>query len=249
MAVKKGKLGAGKSGFDMPVDAPLYAKPPIDYRDVHAISVTYETDQDAACAMLPEGLEIDAPALASVNFIRYPFSTLGPYSEVILGIHCLFGGEQRFYIPHIVLDSDVPLAAGREIWGYPKKLAHITVETEGSDDLLWGRMERPRGNPICSAGVRPEKALPVTGHSTDGYSMALRVIPSPEEGAPPSLAELIDVHSTTTVKAHWQGPGWVEFHSHSDVDPWHRLPVKRVVAATYRINDMILGFGKVVRRY
>ena len=169
---------------------------------------------------------------------------------MILGIPCLFAGQPRFYIPHIDLDSVIPLAAGREIWGYPKKLAAITIETDvAGNDILWGRMERPAGNPICSAGVRPERPLPVTGETTEGYSMGLRVIPSPEEDKPPSLAELVDVHSKTTIKAHWQGPGWVEFHNHSELDPWYRLEVKRIVSATYRINDMTLGFGRVVKSY
>lgn len=79
--------------------------------------------------------------------------------------------------------------------------------------------------------------------------MALRVIPSPADGEKPSLAELIDTHSVNTVKAEWQGPGWIEFHNHSVVDPWYKLKVKTVVSASYRISDMILGFGRVVKRY
>ena len=76
--MKEGRLGKKGFGYDMPVDAPLYARPPIDYRDVHAIAVTYETDEEAVLDLLPEGLTIEGPALASVSFIQYPFSTLGP---------------------------------------------------------------------------------------------------------------------------------------------------------------------------
>lgn len=246
---QEGRLTADKFGYATPVDAPLYAKPPIYYRDVHTITVAYETDLDAALDLLPAGLEIEPPAIASVLFIKYPFSTLGPYLETILGIACTFEGEPRVYIPHIVLNSEVPLAAGREIWGYPKKLAEITIETEAPMDVLFGKMERPRGNLIVSAGVRPETPVEISGEPEEGYSMALRVIPSPTDGEKPSLAELIDTHSVNTVKAEWQGPGWIEFHNHSDVDPWYKLKVKTVVSASYRISDMILGFGRVVKRY
>ncbi len=79
--------------------------------------------------------------------------------------------------------------------------------------------------------------------------MSLRLIPSPVEGAKPSLAELIETHSVSTTKQQWSGPGWAEFHSHSQVDPWHKLKVKEVVNANYRIYDMVLGFGRVVRTY
>lgn len=246
---QEGRLTADKFGFATPVDAPLYAKPPIQYRDVHAISVVYETDMDAALDLLPEGLVIEPPALATVLFIHYPFSTLGPYDEVILSISCTFEGAARSYIPHIVVNSEMPLAAGREIWGFPKKLADITVETEAATDLLSGKMERPSGHLICSAGIRPETSLQVNGEPQEGHSLALRVIPSPVEGAKPSLAELVETHSVSTTKQAWTGPGWVEFHSHSQVDPWHKLRVKEVVTANYRISDMTLGFGRVVRTY
>ena len=99
----------------MPVDAPLYHKPPIHYRHVQTIAVMYETDREAALDLLPEGLMLVEPAIATLLFIRYPYSTLGPYEEAILGISCTWDGEPRFYIPHIVVNSDVPQVAGREI--------------------------------------------------------------------------------------------------------------------------------------
>ena len=131
----EGRLNPLDSGYDMPVDAPLFAKPPIHYRDVHAIQITYETDLDAALDLLPQGLEIESPATATILFINYPFSTLGPYNEVILVINCLYNGQPTGYIPHIVVDNEVPLAAGREIWGYPKKLAKIEIETGEPMDI------------------------------------------------------------------------------------------------------------------
>lgn len=238
------------NGYDMPVDAPLYAKPPIHYRDVNAISISYETDLDAALDLLPQGLEIEAPAIATLMFIQYPFSTLGPYNEVILSINCSYDGQPTNYIPHIVVDNEVPLAAGREIWGYPKKLANIEVELSAPVDVLWGKMERPSGNTICSGGIRPERPVEFSTEPTDNYGMALRLIPSPVDGASkPSIAELLRVHHVATVKEEWEGPGWVEYHTHSDVDPWHKLKVKEVVGATYRISDMILGLAEIVKTY
>lgn len=247
--MREGRFKANKFGYDMPADAPLYSKPPIYYRDMRSISVAYETDLDAALDLLPEGLELEPPAIATVMFVRYPFSTAGPYLETILGIACEYDGTPGLYIPHIVLDSDAPMAAGREIYGYPKKLAHIEIDLESSTDVFSCRMERPRGNLICSGGVRPEWPITVSGEASDGYSMALRVIPSPEKDAAPSLAELIRIHTTNTVKEEWEGTGWLEFHTHSDLDPWHKLKVTDVVDVRYRVADMVLGYGEIIRRY
>ena len=242
----EGRLTKEKFGYDMPVDAPLYHKPPIYYRNVQTIGVTYETDREAALDLLPEGLTLTEPATATLLFIRYPYSTLGPYEEVILGIPCIWDGAPKFYIPHIVVNSDIPQAAGREVWGYPKKMATITLETEG--DIMWGKMERPAGNLICSAGVKPETPIE-EGRGGGLGSLSLRVIPSPEEGAPPSLAQLIEVPPNSTVLESWSGPGWAQYHCESALDPWHRLSIKRVLGASYRVYHQELGYGRIIKTY
>jgi len=245
---REGRLTKDKFGYGMPVDAPLYAKPPIYYQNMKTISITYRTDPEAAIEMLPEGLMLPEPAVAVLLFIFYPFSTLGPYEEVILGLPCFWKGQPKFYIPHIVVNSDIPQVAGREIWGYPKKMATITIETEG--DIIWGKMERPAGHLICSAGIRPEIPVKVNQNTVGGGGVSLRVIPSPEEGASPSLAELIEIPSRNfELLESWTGPGWAQFHSDSDIDPWHKLPIQKIVNAEYRIANQELGYGKIIKKY
>lgn len=241
----EGRLTKDKFGYGMPVDAPLFAKPPIYYKYAETISVTYETDKEAALDLLPEGLILLEPATAVLIFAKYPFSTLGPYEETILCILCLRNNEIKAYIPHIVVNNDVPQAAGREIWGYPKKIAKITITKEY--DLITGKMERPENNLICSAGIRPE--TPVKQDQNSIGILSLRVIPSPEEGAPPSIAELIEVPQNIEVLESWSGPGWAQFHSKSELDPWHKLSVKKVLDANYRIYHSILEYGKVIKKY
>jgi acetoacetate decarboxylase len=244
---KKGRLTKERFGYGMPVDAPLFARPPIYYRDVEAISLTYETEEEAAADILPEGLELTTPATATVIIVRYPFSTLGPYEEAILGLSCTFNGDTKFYIAHIVVNTDIPLAAGREIWGYPKKFAHITLQKEG--DLVIGTMERPKGNRICTGIIRPERPLPPAGPVRGGGSLSLRVIPSPDGSDKPSLAELIEVPGDSTPIESYEGAGSLQFNSTSLVDPWHKLAVKKMLLAVYRRNHMVLHPGKVVKRY
>lgn len=241
---RKGKLKSTAYGHNMPVDAPLYPNPPYPYKDVEAFTITYETDEDAALALLPEQLELTETATAVLMFVKYPFSSLGPYEETILGLRCLYRGEERIYIPHIVLNNDVPLAAGREVYGFPKKLAEVSIKNEG--DGFWGTMERPKGNLICSAGVRLEQRLEVSPEPVEGHSMSLRVIPNPAQGEEPSLSELIETHTINTTRDLWTGTGWIKFHSESAIDPWHKLSVKKIISSTYTLYDFILGFGRAV---
>ena len=243
----KGRFTKDKFGHNMPADAPLYAKPPIYYKNAEALSITYETDPEAALDLLPEGLAIVEPALAALIIVRYPFSTLGPYEEAILGIPCTWQDEPRFYIPHIVVNSDIPQAAGREIWGFPKKMAHVTLDREM--DLVHGTMERPKGHRICSAGIRLEGPAEIAEATTESYSAALRLIPSPEQDAEPSVAELVETHSKSTTIEAWRGSAWIKYESLSMVDPWHTLEVRDIVDAVYRISDNVLGHGKIIKRY
>jgi len=244
---KEGRLSKDKFGFDQPVDAPLYHKPPFYYRNNEAICVDYETDEEAALDMLPQGLELTSPAMAALVFVRYPFSTFGPYNEAMLWLYCTWKGEDRVYIPHIVTDTEMPLAAGRELWGFPKKLAH--VEMERGADLIWGSMERPKGYRICSAGVRLERPGEIEQAEMDVACVSLRVIPNAEEGKEPSVAELIDTTATFTTLELWEGPGWAQYDAISPIDPWYKLEVKKVVGASYRIYHQLLPCGKVVKTY
>ncbi len=160
---------------------------------------------------------------------------------------CTFKGEPRFYIVHIVPDTDSPLAAGREIWGYPKKLARIGLETDG--DMTIGTTERPRGNRICTGVMRPEEPIPPDPTAPAGGAVSLRVLPGAEEGAGPSVAELVEVPGKSTTLEAWSGPGFLESNSHSTLDPWHRLSVRRLLGASYRKYDMVPDYGHVIKRY
>lgn len=243
-----GQLGAARLGASMPVDAPYYQAPPFYFRDAQAMTIAYETDAEAAAALLPQGLELPLPAMARLMVVRYPFSTLGPYNEAILGIECLWQGAPRFYIAHIAVTEVPPLVAGREVWGYPKKMAHIELEQEA--EFLRGTLERPKGVRLITAAMRRERPLPVPAASGGGGSLSLRVIPSAEPDAPPSLAELIEVAGMDTVTHEaWAGTGTLSFDTASALDPWHSLPVVRVLGAAYTRYDFTLPYGRVLKRY
>jgi acetoacetate decarboxylase len=241
---RSGRLTRENFGYSMPVDAPLYPKPPIYYRDAEAISVLYETDAEAAADMIPEGLVVPSPAVAVASVLTYPLSTLGMYNEAILSLIVLRDGEPGSYIAHILLDNDQAMTAGREIWGFPKKMADITFERRGEG--IVGTVERPAGNRLCTVVVQPERPAEVKPAPP---SFSLRVLPSLREDGAPELAQLVETRTTQTVHSQWAGRGSVSFGAVSDIDPWSRLPVNKVLGGAHRIYDMILPLGKVVREY
>ena len=244
-AAEAGRLVLDRMGYSMPVDAPAYQPPPYHYRGAQAIAVKFETDVDAALDVLPAPLEIIAPATATLSFHWYPFTTFGPYHEMILRLHARHQGRPLTYIQQIFVDTEPPMLAGREIWGFPKKLAMIGFKRER--DMIFGTLERPAGVRLATVIVRPEQ--PLRDLSSGGPTTGLRIIPAAEEGATrPALAELIAADTSHTISEAWEGTGSISFPDHSVLDPVDRLPVRRILKATYVECDIMLPAGRVIAR-
>ena len=117
---------------------PTYPGMAAAYRNMDYVSVAFASDPDKAAALIPTELElINIPALggqaaANLVFAKYRECDLGPYMEVIVSIPVLHKGQIYAYVPAIYVDNDAALLAGREIGGYPKKLAQITMRNYGN---------------------------------------------------------------------------------------------------------------------
>ena len=130
----------------MPHWAEAYHSPIAKYRNMDYVSITFATDAAKAAALIPEELQlIDIPPLpgqvaANLVFAKYRECDLGPYMEVIVSIPVMHKGELYGYVPAIYVDNDAALLAGRELGGYPKKMARITMRNYGN--LFLSQMSR-----------------------------------------------------------------------------------------------------------
>jgi acetoacetate decarboxylase len=240
----QGRLTLDKIGNTMPADSPAYQAPPYYYRNVQAIAVSFETDPDAALGALPAPLTLQQPATAALSFYDYPWTTFGPYKEAILALMVEHQGKPMAYIQQIVVDTEPPMLAGRELWGYPKKLAKITYQTER--DMIFGTMERPASIRLASCIVRPERPAP-SSIKPISTAASLRILPAADPDAKkPLCAEIVETNVAVTLREAWVGTGSVAFAEHSALDPWDRFPVKRVLQAVHMTYDMVLPCGRVI---
>jgi acetoacetate decarboxylase len=232
-------------GYSMPVDSPAYQAPPYHYRNAQAIAVKFETDLDAALEALPAPLQLIEPATANLSFYWYPFTTFGPYHEVILRLYAQHEGKPLTYVQQIFVDTEPPMLAGREIWGFPKKLATIGLARDR--DMIVGTLERPAGVRLASMIVRPEQ--PISNLPSSGPTTGLRIIPAAEVGATrPACAELVAADTQHTIREAWEGTGSISFPDHSALDPIDRFPVKRILKSTYMEYDIMLPAGRIIAR-
>ncbi|WP_069806823.1 acetoacetate decarboxylase family protein [Vulcanisaeta thermophila] len=240
----RGKLTV-ENLWSMPGNTPLFAKLPQYFPDAEVLQVFFEADPDGAAEIVPSDLEIPVPTEAIITFFKFPFSTLGPYNEFAVDIKVLLDGQEKYYTAYNYVNSDVGLAAGREIWGVPKKFAVLDIRR--SFDLVYGFLERPEGLRLVTAVIRPEEPakiepLPIT-------RLALKVIPPAGDGAEP-LIQLVDRYRhRLTPKSVWTGPCTLTFNNRSDIDPLYRLGPRRIIRCVYGTFDYILDFGKVVKNY
>ena len=116
-----------------------------NYEDIDYVCITFATDADKAAALIPKELQLVALPLpgqsaANLTFAKYRGCSLGPYMEVIVSIPVLHKGNVYGFITGIYVDNDAALLAGRELGGYPKKMAQITMRNYGS--LFLSQMSR-----------------------------------------------------------------------------------------------------------
>jgi acetoacetate decarboxylase len=249
-----------RESFSLPIGPGVaYGPPPYLYRGVEDIFISYEADPAGVEALLPPGLEPADETPVCIAWGRWiPFSTFGPYHEAYVMIRARLDGEVYLYQPFIFTDNEIPLVAGREIWGYAKKLAVMERHSGGAGTPFGEQMlftvERPKGQRIMTMSIQCEQTVdPATLEDTPVLST--RVIPNCEPG-PPSVAQLVrlDVEAPIAKSAGgvpmlFRGRGSVSMDATSQVDPWHLLAPTKILDAMYGVFDFDLGYGKVVKDY
>ncbi len=89
-------------------------------------------DARAASGWLPRPLVLASPPRATVFIASYPQTAFGSvYREAALLLGVRMFGVRMAFCPWMVVDDDRALILGRELLGYPKKMADIRFEESG----------------------------------------------------------------------------------------------------------------------
>ena len=236
-----------RRAFAMPLTNPSYPPGPYRFVDREYFVITYRTDPEALRAVVPEPLELAEP-LVKYEFIRMPDSTgFGDYTESGQVIPVTFDGQQGGYVHAMYLNDDSPIAGGREIWGFPKKLAEPSLRVE-TDTLLGTLDYGPVRIATGTMGYKHATLDPDKVHaSLTGPSFLLKILPHVDCG--PRVCELVRYYlEDLTVKGAWAGPAALELHHHA-LAPVADLPVLEVLSGVHIVTDLTLGLGEVVHDY
>jgi acetoacetate decarboxylase len=111
----------------MPRVAPLYDKGAISYSDATFVAVMINGGN---LNQLPDGLRKGDNPFSVIVLADYPKSDIGPYKEGVVLNLCETETGPGLFCSLIYVDSEVALCHGREVWGFPKKLAKIEISVK-----------------------------------------------------------------------------------------------------------------------
>jgi acetoacetate decarboxylase len=151
--------------------------------------------------------------------------------------------------------SDMAMAGGREIFGFPKKMADIHYKKDG--DIIEGWTER-RGTRFMEiraklTGKFNDPAtldiLTATPTAEDGSSKRtsynFKHFPAPEGGGFDYIPRLVKQETVFRPKEMQFGEAEIIFKP-SDYDPWAEVQVVKMLGAIYNRGDNSMLGGKVV---
>lgn len=238
-----------KRAFAMPLTNPAYPRGPYRFVNREYLIITYRTDPAKLRSIVPAPLEVDdRQALVKYEFIRMPDSSgFGDYTESGQVIPVSFRGRRGSYTHCMFLNDESPIAGGRELWGFPKKLGQPTLRTE--TDTLVGTLDYgPLRVATGTMGYKYRQAEPaeVTA-ALEEPNFLLKIIPHVDGS--PRICELVEYRlEQVALKEAWTGPAALSLLPHA-LAPVAELPVLEIISSIHLRADLTLGLGKVVHDY
>jgi acetoacetate decarboxylase len=243
---KKGANSPPRRSFSMPELSGLYGKPPFEYREAKQLTVVFQTDPRVLRELVPPPLVPNEDAMMLLSSSEFVSTGFGRYLEAHLLTHATFEGRLVNFSIYLVLDSDVAIGAGREIWGFPKKLGRLSLDMK--DDVVSTTVERG-GCKIIEAAVQLAELGTEEDLGGTPEWVTRRFIPNVSLSAPPDIDQLTST-TLTNVVTHdvYKGGATLAFGS-SPADRLAEIPINQITGGFYFEYQFTLNDGKVIHDY
>ena len=238
-----------KNAFAMPYASPSALK--IDYKmkKREYFIISYETDIELLQALVPEPLKVVS------NVVKFEFMNMpdaygfGSFCESGQVIEVEYEGVRGTYSNMLFLNDLAPIAAGREIWGFPKKYGQPSLSVD--TDTLVGKLKY-NSLPIAvgTMGYKYQDLdnLAMKKSMEEAPAFLLKIIPH-ANAKEASICQLVRYFTKdVTIHGAWTGPVALELFHHA-LAPVANLPVRKVLGGVHMIADITLGFGEVIYDY
>jgi acetoacetate decarboxylase len=225
----------------LPEYAPLYPPLPYHYKNYHKISVYCRGNRNAIEKFLPSKFEFVSDTFEIFVLKNDQIEGLDPYSEGGIVIPCKYKDRVGAYMAFEYVDTDDALCAGREIWGYPKKLAEVTYTEK--DGQIHGKITR-KGKTIIDISLTLDEKASVTPPNLFPRLQVKRMPKADQYGTDMDQV-ILNEFEDSIIHTKQYGNATVNWE-HSTFDPLAELGPTEVLGGVFVIGDFTLTYGKVI---
>ncbi len=206
------------------------------------MGVMFDTGPEVTGPLLPSPLEqADAPG-GLIFIAEYPVTNLGPgYREAALFVRCKYRGDPGSYCLSMPITNEGRMHNGRDVFGFPKKMADIHLEKSGKRVHGWVERQGVRFVELEVALTDSIPELPPMG-PTYLFKAMPKVDLTPGFDGPVFLAA-----QKTEIEARSVELGTAELTLRpAEHDPWAELEPLKVTVAFYLESDNTMLPGRIL---
>jgi Acetoacetate decarboxylase (ADC) len=225
------------------------------FYDAEMLTVYFETKPEVVRRLLPPPLKPAKDPFGGAFIANYPRTSFGvTYLESALFLLAEYEGVEGVYCLAMPVTSDMALILGREVFGYPKKIANIYMNRDGGKVEGWTERHGARFFEVSArlTGKFNEEVLQQmmmermsSPTSMDWVVYNFKYFPGPERTGfdynPRLIREVVQMRP----KSMEIGEAELTFRS-SEHDFWGEVEIVRVLGAVYTVGDNTMLPGSVV---
>ena len=203
--------------------------------DVNMVIVFFKTDPEIVKQVIPPPLKPGPEPLGHAYVAEFQKTNFGiKYNEAALFLQAQYKDEIGNYCLAMPVDNDMAMVAGREVYGYPKKIAE-SITLSRIDNHVQGTCIR-HGIPIIEVSADLQAPFPEKFEGSPDF--LLKAFPSIDQLRVDDLPRLLRVQHKQEYGSIEIGTGTLTLNKSSN-DPLHEIPVQEVTMAAYTTNTNI----------
>jgi acetoacetate decarboxylase len=203
--------------------------------NTNMVLTIFKTDPDIVKEVLPPPLTPSPEPLGHAYVAEFQKTNFGiNYKEAALFLQAQYNGEIGNYCLAMPVDNDMAMVAGREVYGYPKKIAESITLTR-QDNHVQGTCIR---HGIAIIEITADLQAPFPDKLGGSPDFLFKAFPSIDQIGIDENPRFLRVQHKQEYGPIEIGRGTLTLNQSAD-DPLHEIPIKEVTMSAYTSNTNI----------